>query len=595
MTQGAAARLRTLRKKLRIAKPVDTNAAGAAEGESAPVRDEAGPGAHSRRAFLGQLAGTAAAVAASELASGRKAEAAPGGEFQPTGTYAPLSQETLINRRLDAYDARVARAKHWRDVNFSVQLANDDELIYPEKFANCSRMLPHDGLGHPDLESWDALVKACNSGDPADFNAIRLALGGGRPLRNPQGGFAFDLCGYDSHQTIIPPAPAFASARRAAEAVELYWAALLRDVPFADWATDPLVAQACADLSELSDYGGPKEAGVVTPNTIFRGPYLGCLNGPFVSQFLLKDVQFGSQPIVQRQRTFMPGIDYLTAYDKWLEIQNCGPFPPRVYDPVNRYIRSLRDGATWVDADPPAQAGEWAMLILLNSNTNAKIDAANPYFNGQIINQDAFTTFGPVEWFDMVGRAPRAAHVAGWFQKWRIHRTLRPEEFGGRVHNHKIGAFSYPLHADVLESDAVAETFKRQGSYLCSTAYPEGAPTHCSYPSGHSVGAGSTVTMLKALFGESFIQAPVMPSADGLSLVPYEGPPLSVRGELNKLAWNIGWFRCAGGIHWRSDVVEGNKLGEQVSIGIMRDMKAGYNEPYAGYKLIKLDGTSIQI
>ena len=155
----------------------------------------------------------------------------------------------------------------------------------------------------------------------------------------------------------------------------------------------------------------------------------------------------------------------------------------------------------------------------------------------------------------MVGRAPRAAHVAGWFQKWRIHRTLRPEEFGGRVHNHKIGAFSYPLHPDVLDSDAVAETFNRQGTYLCSTAYPEGAPTHTSYPSGHSVGAGSTITMLKALFAETFIQAPVMPSADGLSLVPYEGPPLTVRGELNKLAWNVGWFRCGGGIHWRSDVV----------------------------------------
>ena len=113
-------------------------------------------------------------------------------------------------------------------------------------------MLPHDALGHPDLDAWDALVRACNSGDPDDFNAIPLGFGGGRPLRNPQGGFTFDLSGYDGQQTIIPPAPAFASAWRAGEAVELYWAALLRDVPFANWATDPLVAQACADLSKLT-------------------------------------------------------------------------------------------------------------------------------------------------------------------------------------------------------------------------------------------------------------------------------------------------------------------------------------------------------
>ena len=233
------------------------------------------------------------------------------------------------------------------------------------------------------------------------------------------------------------------------------------------------------------------------------------------------------------------------------------------------------------------------MILLLQGTP---LDAANPYFNGQITNQDAFTTLGPVEWFDMVGRAPRPAHEAVWFQKWRIHRTLRPEEFGGRVHNHLTGAFSYPLHADVLNSGAVAQTFSKQGTYLCSQAYPEGSPMHCAYPSGHSCGAGSTTTMLKALFDESaLISDPVEPSADGLSVVPYTGPSLTVRGELNKLAWNIGWARCAGGIHWRSDVINGNYVGQQISIGIMRDMKESLREPYAGYTLSNYKGDLVQI
>jgi hypothetical protein len=43
--------------------------------------------------------------------------------------------------------------------------------------------------------------------------------------------------------------------------------------------------------------------------------------------------------------------------------------------------------------------------------------------------------------------------------------------------------------------------------------------------------------MLKALFNEAFvIPDPVMASDDGLSLAPYSGPPLTVGGELNKLA-----------------------------------------------------------
>ena len=85
------------------------------------------------------------------------------------------------------------------------------------------------------------------------------------------------------------------------------------------------------------------------------------------------------------------------------------------------------------------------------------------------------------------------------------------------MHNHLTGAFAYPLHRDVLDSEAVRPTFSRYGSYLCSQAYPDGCPTHTAYPSsGHSVGAGSTVTMLKARLDESFvIPDPVEPTSEG--------------------------------------------------------------------------------
>jgi hypothetical protein len=223
----------------------------------------------------------------------------------------------------------------------------------------------------------------------------------------------------------------------------------------------------------------------------------------------------------------------------------------------------------------------------------ASLDPASPYVS-EITNQDAFTTFGPVERFDLVGRAPRPAHEAGWFQKWRIHRTLRPEEFAGRVHNHLVGAFDYPLHPDVLSSAVLDALFDRNATYLCPQAYPDGSPTHTAYPSGHSVGSGSTVTMLKAIFDESFvIPDPVEPTPDGLSLVPYVGPPLTVGGELNKLAFNIGMARVTAGIHWRSDVIAGNQLGEAMSVSILKDMKHACAEPFSGFGLTLFDGTPI--
>ena len=577
----------------------------ASDAQNAESADDMTSAAVSRRAFLktaGGIATATAAVAAigiDPLLRAEPVEAQIGARDAAAGTFAPMSPSALRRRRNAAYALRTKRARYWKSLAVQQPLANDDELKYPDGWANFSKALPHDSLGHPDPNACKALVKACQTESAADFS--KIPLGGVQPLRNPQGGLVFDFVGPDPNQTIVPPAPAFASAWRAGEMVEVYWASLLRDVPlrdapFAVFLPDPLVETACEDLSALSDFRGPKEGGAVTPNTLFRGPYAGCEVGPYISQFLLKDIRFGAQGNTQQVRVFKPGVDYMTKYADWLARQNGASWGPRVYDSTLRYMRTIRDLATWVDEDPPLQAGYHALSILLMLlHMGAKLDPANPYVS-QITNQDAFTTFGPVEWFDMVGRAPRAAHEAGWFQKWIIHRSPRPEEYAGRVHNHLTNAFSYPLHPDVLNSRAVEETFIRNKTYLCSQAYPDGCPVHTAYPSGHSVGSGSTVTMLKAIFDESFvIPDPVTPAPDGLSLQPYVGGPLTVGGELNKLAFNIGMARVMAGIHWRSDVVEGNKLGEAVSIGIMQDMKAAYNEPFSGYTLTKFDGTTITI
>jgi hypothetical protein len=101
---------------------------------------------------------------------------------------------------------------------------------------------------------------------------------------------------------------------------------------------------------------------------------------------------------------------------------------------------------------------------------------------------------------------------------------------------------------------------------------------------------------LKALFNESFvIPNPVTPSDDGLSLVPYTGEPLTVGGELNKLASNIALGRDAAGVHYRSDGVEGIKLGEAIAISILRDTAMLYNEVFPGFSFTKYAGTPVTI
>jgi hypothetical protein len=63
-----------------------------------------------------------------------------------------------------------------------------------------------------------------------------------------------------------------------------------------------------------------------------------------------------------------------------------------------------------------------------------------------------------------------------------------------------------------------------------------------------------------------------------------------VGGELNKLAANISMGRNAAGVHWRSDAMEGLKLGEAVAISLMKEERMCLNENYSGFALTKFDG-----
>jgi hypothetical protein len=185
---------------------------------------------------------------------------------------------------------------------------------------------------------------------------------------------------------------------------------------------------------------------------------------------------------------------------------------------------------------------------------------------------------------------------AQWYQKWFVHRRLRPEAFGGIVHVQKAKG-RYPegtLHNSVLGSQAAARVFDKHGTWLLPMAFPEGSPTHPSYGSGHATVAGACVTVLKALFDESFpIPHPKVTTPEGLALADGSGSStLTVGGELNKLASNIATGRNHAGVHWPINAI---LLGEQVAISILQDQKACYNETFTGFTFTRFNGTKITV
>lgn len=561
---------------------------------------EADSSALSRRSFLGGAAGVAAAAAAGSVLLEQVAAPAPA----KAAEVGPLVGGPRLNA---AYQNRIDEADRMFAEGMPAHPCNGDETLYPNRIGNYSKGLPHNALGEVMPGAYTAFLAALTAGTPAAFETI--PLGGARKLTNPQAGLAFDTEGNDPHQFVQPPAPAFASAEEAGEEVELYWMALLRDVAFRDYEDgrssggDDLVEAALEDINNLSDFRGPREGGQVTAQTLFRDDLPGATEGPYISQFMLKGTPFGTEYVERRQRTVRPRLDHMTSFSDWLAVQNGNVPGTEQFDNQRRYIRNGRDLAAWVHIDVLFQAYFNACLILgtppepgnqpTGGGIGCPVNPGNPYIGSA--TQIGFGTWGPPGFKALLCEVASRCLKAVWFQKWFVHRRLRPEEFGGRVHVHKSSLASYPIHSDVLNSEAIQRVKHKYGTYLLPMAFPEGSPTHPAYGAGHATVAGACVTILKALFDESFIVPnPVVPNGGGTNLQSWTGGPLTVGGELNKLASNVATGRNHAGVHWRTDAKHSLLLGEAVAIAVLQDHKATFNEG-GSFIFTKFDGTPITI
>lgn len=546
------------------------------------MQTDAGAGVD-RRTFL-----RGAAVAAALLGAGAGAPRPT--EAAVVGAPARVARREYRRRRKAAFQYRVqtAHVALGRNRPLIVPTNNNEERDHPF-IASYSKGLPHDALGHPLPAAYEGLLDAVATADPLLFESI--PLGGVRRLASPQAGLAFDLEGPDPHALASRPAPRIDRPENSAEMAELYWMALARDVPFEAWDGDPTISLAAADLSAFTDYRGPKIGGVVTPATIFRGTTSGDAAGPYLSQFLLRDFRWGTRTVSQRQQTGQPGVDHLTDFASWLAIQNGGAPGAEALDPTPRRIRSLRDLGHYARADVSYQAYLSACLILLE--LGAPFDPRLPPSGSA--TQAGFAEFGAPHVLGLVAEVATRALRAAWAQKWLVHRRMRPEEFGGRLHNHLTGASVYAIDSQMLSSTSLARVFSRHGTFLLPQQFPEGCALHPAYPSGHAAIAGACITVLKAFFDESFVLPdPVVPSADGTALVPWTDGQLTAGGELNKLAANVALGCAAAGTAWRSDVSEGLLLGELVAIAVLQEQKAGYNQDVT-LSFRRLDGSTVDV
>ncbi len=541
--------------------------------------------------------------------------------FKNAALDASVVQYNADTRVAHSYAYRVAMAQAER-IDVGVQPDNGDARRFTDLSCMYSKGLLHDALGLPNKPAVQSLIHAFQTGAFSDFENILVGTpGGGLNSREngPQGGLALDLEGLDSHATVIPPAPSVASAQSAAEAVEHYWGALLRDVPFTEYASNSLVAQAVADMNRMSFLRSPGNQQYpvpITPQNLFRGQIVagdGNVLGPYISQFLLQPTFLGAQPLSQQYQTFLAaasgGSDFMTSATEYQFIQNGGESGRRLtFDPTYRFIRNGRDLAAYTHVDVLFQAYFTAALVL--AGIGAPLNPGNPYIGSR--TEKAFGTLGGPDAVGTLGEMATRALKAAWFHKWIKDLRMRPEEYGALVHANLTKSTPMPqaaaaLHPDVFNSAVLPMIHSNYGSYLLPQAFPEGSPTHPCYPTGHGTVAGACITVIKFFFDCSQKIRPLLtaagrdvavPSSDGLALNTYTGDDrddLDINGELNKLAFNISiGHGVHAGIHFRSSTYWSILLGEQVALSVLSDRTKSYNEPFT-IKITKLDGTTATI
>ncbi len=339
-------------------------------------------------------------------------------------------------------------------------------------------------------------------------------------------------------------------------------------------------------------------------------------------------ISYGAITIDQRVSLAKPGEDYMQKVGDWLEVQN-GFEPSRAatFLSPSRFVSTPRDLATYVHFDALYEAYLNACLILLGMGT--PFDPAFDHLSGgadqslvgggsRQRNAGGFALYGGPHILTLVTEVATRALKAVRYQKFNNHIRLRPEALAGRLHFANQIAQDYPsfghkLNEMVTELNPVLDEVnlrnggsKAKPNRLLPMAFVEGSPMHPAYGAGHATVAGACVTILKAFFDTSTVllreasakrgakgkvrfkdhnktdQAVEFVSDFGLggqgcSLeCRHRDKPLTLEGELNKLAANISIGRNMAGVHYFSDYYDSLRMGEEIAIALLEEQALGY-------------------
>ncbi|MEM9906818.1 MAG: vanadium-dependent haloperoxidase [Cyanobacteria bacterium P01_D01_bin.44] len=356
---------------------------------------------------------------------------------------------------------------------------------------------------------------------------------------------------------------------------------------------------------------------------------------------------------VKVQRGIKPDKNIDKEKEVYIDLNGQDAVPPT--RPGRRFISTPRDLATYVHYDALYEAYLNACIILLGMGT--PFDTAFDHLSGGGAaagdpktrrNAGGFALYGGPHILNLVTEVATRALKAVRFQKFNNHIRLRPEALAARIELVRLLDDDKTISDDkvppALKSDVrllragLQETLNEviklgnppQGNYFLPMAFPEGSPMHPAYGAGHATVAGACVTILKAFFDTSAVlvetikeegkpdkevkfkryspedtaiafRAPELSAPDKVipakvdldSYTPSQ--PLTLEGELNKLAANISIGRNMAGVHFFTDYYDSLRMGEKIALGILEEQALCYSTDPFVLSLPTFDGDVVRI
>lgn len=513
-----------------------------------------------------------------------------------------------------------------------------------------------------------------------------------RKFESPLTGLYYENQGLDPASVAMAAAPSLGTSELVFEMAEVYAMAVVRDMSFEELDTptqhlyriDPVTGKrvyykttdggstrkatvqdlidALQSLSWFENRTAPANptppvdaaharkrwADKPTLTALFRGSTPGAKDGGYISQFMLLgtpsrqnpdathalqgEILFGTNRVQQTVDTHRTGLDYMTSFAEWLDVQNGVALNGLdVWEAERRFIKTPRDLAAYVHFDQLYQAYFNACLLLLDATGKQKVSFDPGFPETTADRRSGFASFGGPHVLSLMTEVATRGLRAVRRQKFQIHLRGRPERLAALIALHAndkteaIGADAEGYIAAMANELGVGETAnsftkvmewinalnkaqnapevaalrayqpvtgsapthhvdQNDKNFLLPMAFPEGSPMHAAYGAGHATVAGACTTILKAFFdlgtrtvGDAFgIGAKV--NSDGKLERHIPAEALTLNGELDKLAANISVGRNMAGVHYYSDYFDSLRMGERVAAGVLLDQLRAYTE-----------------